>query len=285
MKRILLLAFLLIQCTSFADHRISAEKTEETETTYPSGLIGCEINPDEQAAKERKEKIEAELASLENHPWAGIYKERRFLHYQMLYLAPESGFVHARHTDFSYIGYNYGDITCEDGRLKLSLARENHTRKSRVPETEYILIPWGEERYLVPEEKMMEFCEQFNCGWYPRFFRQGERWTKLVGLPEVPEEYRKYLLNEAFDAEILSVGEPSENAFPVTLNWGSRDGLYAGMKLRVTLSDHITRFEWNSLEITAVTETQAEGIFRKHTQTPWPKEGWRISAPREWAEE
>ena len=258
------------------------------------GIESYGRSSDEQTAHERGLKIYDELAELGDHPWAGIYSTGGFPVNKTLYLAPESGFMYTMTTCVGLSEVNYGSATCEDGRLKLSLTLPSHNTWEELNlASEFFLVPWGEQLYLVPPEKMMKFCEGFNSGSYPSFFFSKVKWglgryTKLAGLPEVPEEYKKYLLKEPLDAEILSVGEPKQNNFPVTLNWGSRHGLYSGMKLHVTLSaDSETRFLWNSLEITAVSETRANGIFqlREDSQRIEPKPGWRLSAPRRWLED
>lgn len=280
MKKILLLAFLLILCTAFAGHRIFAERII---------LIGRE-NPGERIVREKTPIIQGELAGLNDHPWAGKYWcWRPLTATETLLIAPESGFVYTRVTDYSRYDYNYGGVICEDGRLKLLLMLENDLEENSISlRAEYFLIPWGEELYLVPPEKMMAFCDDFNSGSEPFFFfRKMEKDSglhpKLAGIPEVPDEYEKYLLKKPLDAEILSIGEPKEDAFPVTLNGGSRDGLYAGMKLWVTASvDSKTRM--NFLEITTVSETQAEGIFRRYSKDSEPQPGWRLSTPRKWME-
>ena len=315
MKRILILASLLILCVpaAFIGYKVIAGIYVEKESKV--FFFGRERPSGEQEVQERKPKIREELAGQEDHPWAGHYWFSQMLFYnESLLISPESGFVYSRATDYSLYHYNYGGAIWKDGRIQLSPVVKNDDLKEDIASlrTEFIPIPWGEERYLVPPEKMMAFFDVFNSGDYPgssflRKLNSGSQWReKLTGLPEVPEEYKKYLLKEALDAEILSVGEPNQNVVPVkdsrdffrfgtklgpnnfsvTLNQGSRDGLYPGMRLRVMLFDSDSRKQsvWNLLGITAVSETQAEGVLNLDENLQ-PQSGWRLSAPRRWIED
>jgi len=84
-------------------------------------------------------------------------------------------------------------------------AREPGRRRDFSFERELYVVPWGTETFLVPASLMQEFCALATAtGWnsmeyarYPRK-RRGDGIAllgarDLVGLPDVPEQFRRHL--------------------------------------------------------------------------------------------
>ena len=144
---------------------------KETEKEREVFFFGRERPSGEREVQEREPKIREELVGLEDHPWAGHYWFSQMLFYnESLLISPELGFVYSRSTDYSLYHYNYGSAIWKDGRIQLSPVLKNNDLEEEITSlrAEFIPIPWGEERYLVPPEKMMAFCDVINFGNYPR---------------------------------------------------------------------------------------------------------------------
>jgi hypothetical protein len=63
-----------------------------------------------------------------------------------------------------------------------------------------ILVRWGDRRYLIAEWDHWSFCDAIRSGEEPRgrslgrfFLREGDWEKPVVGLPDVPEEWRSFL--------------------------------------------------------------------------------------------
>lgn len=89
--------------------------------------------------------------------------------------------------------------------LREEPVRQPERRRDFKFERELYVVPWGAETFLVPASMMEEFCALATASsWnsmryadYPRK-RRGEELAffgaeNLVGLPDVPEQFRRYL--------------------------------------------------------------------------------------------
>ena len=80
-----------------------------------------------------------------------------------------------------------------------------------IPE-KFLPVPWGERLYLIPAKGIIKFCNEINSRWEPRkgphgsfFLKQEDRIQEAQGLPEIPEKFRPYLLEEPVDAAIIDI--------------------------------------------------------------------------------
>jgi hypothetical protein len=148
--------------------------------------------------------------------------------------------------------------------------------------------------YLVPADGMVGFCNEVNDGSEPAsgrsgsyLLRRGDEKLKVTGMPDVPREYRPYLLKEPITAEITAVGRyrthpglagTTFRETTVTVNAGKRNGLLPGMELVVTSPDMVER-----VKITKVSEEAAEGTVTQSGDTDRaPKVGWKLSTWAPW---
>jgi hypothetical protein len=88
--------------------------------------------------------------------------------------------------------------------------------------------------YLVPTNKVVEFCSEVNQGGEPRsqnwgdYYLRRNDWNKPVaGLPAVPEPWTKYLLSKPVSGNITELIGKQE----AWLNRGADQGLLPGMIL------------------------------------------------------
>jgi hypothetical protein len=119
----------------------------------------------------------------------------------------------------------------------------------RVLTQKYAFVTWGERHYLIPTNRLVDFCNAVNAGDEPRqegpgqFLLRVKDWEKNVnGLPSVPADYKKYLLGKPLVAATVKVSTTlQEETIPgrgdkrrgmvVAVDKGTRHGLQNGMRL------------------------------------------------------
>ena len=243
------------------------------------------------AVRERSQKVKAELATLDGHPWAGTYHIIIPLgEHCTLDVAPDAGYAY---TCFSsdqadengnlLIDQNYGSVTWENDHLKFS-----HTLESDgddfASSTEFIPIAWEKRLYLVPANKIMDFCNAFNARHpllYAFLLRNDFKTKPDTGVPDVPEEFKPYLLDDPVEGEITAVGETREfrkisaqvKETPITINKGSQDGILTGMTFWVAKPDKI----FYPVTLTEVAETESVGIIEQPIAETTPQVGWSVA--------
>ena len=245
----------------------------------------------ERATNAKRKKIQAEIARLRSHEWAGEYFAGDGLGMNTsLVIAPKAGYVFEWHGCLGLYDRNYGNVTNTNERIRLTFTFENQRKGLEGIAPELIVISWESRRYLVATDDVVKFCNSVNGGREPRnqihgsyLLRQGDEEKAVTGFPKVPEKYEDYLLAKPIDATIVAVGSYTtrpmidESRFkdtPVTLDVGTRQGLRVGMELAVTEPPHV----WESVRVTKVDETRSEAIMTQiGEEEPGPRAGWRLS--------
>jgi hypothetical protein len=250
----------------------------------------------QRSADAQRKVILAEIATLKDHQWAGDYYKGDGLGVNVSFaIAPRSGYVFEWHGCLGLYGLNYGSMVCTNGRITLSFTYRNADGFAGIS-PELIPVSWESRHYLVPANDVVGFCNAVNHGLEPRavaygsyLLRRGDEKNEATGVPNVPEQYRAYLLARPIEAVITAVGHyttrPSITTSkfkhtPVTLNAGSKSGLLVGMELVVTKPETIVE----SVLLTIVSTDQAEGIMvQAGEREPGPKVGWRLSTRSPWS--
>lgn len=242
----------------------------------------------ERTAERLRTKINNEIRSLKSHPWAGEYYEGNGLGVgKRLVLAPASGYVFEWHGCLGLYDRNYGTIVVTNDILHLSFTFTNVQEGFQGMDSAFIPIEWGDRRYLIPTNDIVEFCNSVNLGWEPRtgihgfhFLRKGDERKLVGGLPKVPSGFENYFLKKPVTAKIIAVKHSSmrpsiasgefRDTF-VTLNAGAKQGLLPGMKLCAT------GLRTESLVLTKIEEDQSEGRITQMEEDPAPESGWVFS--------
>ena len=235
----------------------------------------------------RRGKIKTEIDTLKDHSWAGHYSiGDGFMSRVQIVLAPKSGFIYTAESldqiglNGGLIDQNYGDVNWENGRIKLSPVLENSTEVS-LP-IEFIPITWDEQLYLVPANGIIDFCNAVNSGLVFSFVRNGDLGTKPpTRMPDVPEEFKPYLLEEPIDGQIIATEETKTIRkhsslvweTVVTINKGIRDNVLPDMKFHVTNPKAIS----GEIKVTMVMETESKGIMSQGEAPETSQIGWSVS--------
>lgn len=209
-----------------------------------------------------------------------------------LYLAPGSGFVFEWRGCLGVYDRNFGAVTTTNGVIHLSFVFTNRQEGFRGIEPAFFVVRWGDRRYLIPTNDVVEFCNSVNLGWESRdsvrgfhLLRNGDEKIKVDGFPDLPAGYERYLLKEPILAKIIAVEPHSfrpsvvEWKFkdtPVVLDVGMKQGLLPGMKLLATGE------RWESLVITKAEENRSHGVITQTEGEPGPEPGWVFSTRAQW---
>jgi hypothetical protein len=180
-------------------------------------------------AFQRDIAIDHELAGLPDHDWAGHYRGQCW----DLRLAPKNGFcVHFLPPFYHQGGPHYGSVEEHDGQIQLNWSNGGDSSR-------FHLIRWDKRRYLVSQMKLASFYltagtgdepPQYGQSWF--LGRTGNEHDPIIGLPEVPDDYRHFL-RDIVRAQVKSIGPESHDDKPpiasVTLEVGTADGVVPGL--------------------------------------------------------
>lgn len=245
---------------------------------------------------EREDRIKAELEALGNHEWAGNYYLGDGLGVNIsLTLGPKSGFVFDWHGCLGLYDRNFGRVREEDGRIELACEFENGRKGIRPIAEELIPVRWGSRRYLIAADEMVKFCNAINAGSEPRhgghgsfLLRRGDSEKEVGGQPEVPGEFRRYLLEKPIEATVRMIGAVQTHArdrgytyrtVTMLLTVGKRDGVLPGMKFYLDVPAKTAK----TAKVTVVREEESEAEARLiMSYTKPPVAGAKASTAAPW---
>lgn len=234
----------------------------------------------DEAAEPQRQIIRDEISSLPNHRWAGEYYEGDGLGVNVsLMLAPKSGFVFELRGCMGLYDVNQGQITDRFGALELAFRFPN---QRKIFAQQLVPIAWGARRYLIASDKMIEFCNAVNAGQEPRdrrhgfyLLRRGDEAKQANGSPDVPDEFKCYLLSNPIEAQLIEVKERRGKQTRVRLNRGENDGLLSGMELHLVDTDGL------AIQSAKVTVSEPEACEAEMTRIldreATPRVGWTLS--------
>jgi hypothetical protein len=280
-------AFLTVLAPALAQQPQNAKSDPSQQPSFRDRAQKCQelLEKEREAIEARQQRIEAELKDLDRdklpkehwaRDWAGEYYQGDGLGANILFrLAPESGFSYTWHGCMGLYDGNHGDIAevFPDGlRLKLAIPADLSTFET-VSDRLYF-VPWGEERFLVPECLLMKFVNNYNEGGFaraemyhiPRLIRDknyhGFR-SAPPGLPKLPDKYAKLLRTKPITLTVAKVdakppkhvtGEVHSHAFDVVLEGGATAGAFVGMEFSIGQG-----LNMGVLTLTEVGETTSRG--------------------------
>ena len=247
-------------------------------------------------AEKRQAKIKKEFGTLDKHPWAGEYGYGDGLGVNVtLVIAPKHGF------DFEWRGClgtydrNHGSVSFA-GNIVSLLCKYPNKEKSRIGVAEELIpVPWGNRNYLIPKDDVVGFCNEINSGNEPRtgfygnyLMRSGDEEKKVVGWPDLPDQYMACLLTAPLEANLIRVGDSIVR--PSICDWnfkdtvvfldvGEKDGAQVGMELH--LIEHASGVE--TVKITKIHDATCECLMIGF-EDGWvaPQVGWKFSTNPEW---
>jgi hypothetical protein len=256
------------------------------------------MKAEREAALQRADRIEAEVAELKDHDWAGRYSTGGGLNGLTVLVAPRNGVVFVHWSDIGDHDRNHGDIReIQADRLMLDLAIDPRLGEKELFWSEMLIVRWGPRRYLLSTQGVKRFCNEYNSGHLdPRRFgghapfilvRDSDVKLPADGMPELPEEYRRFLLPEPIDGELIEVGPRESHPMPqgmnmdalrvtATANVGAEHGVFIGMEFCI-----VEPSTYHDSTVIAVEAKQCTVEFRDYPHRDErgvdPKVGWKLS--------
>jgi hypothetical protein len=107
-----------------------------------------------------------------------------------------------------------GRCSIVDGVLRLVPEGPFSSDLRELMGNDFVSVPWGGRRYLIPEKERLVFCSIVNLGAIPKYMRSGpfslrevDRRKPPAGRPEVPPEWSPFLLLKPVTGTITEVLE------------------------------------------------------------------------------
>lgn len=227
-----------------------------------------------------------EVASLQNHPWAGEYYSGDGLGVNIsLAVAPKSGYLYEWRGCGGLYDRNYGPVACTNDRLQLTSRLPKRESSGGIAD-ELIPVRWGSRQYLIAPDEIVGFCNAVNDGTEPRddihglhLLRRGDEAKTATGFPTVPDEFKDYLLARPIEAEIIKVEAWTDEKTIIMLNRGKTHGLRPGMELHVFDPDE----QVDSATLTKVENDRSGAMMAQLLgDEPAPRIGWKLSTRSSW---
>lgn len=248
----------------------------------------------------RRDQILREIDAGKAGAWAGWYTSFHGETTSTGFLwAPESGYLQFVARDNATLDdVSYGRVAMEGTTVRLlpeiPIGKDVHSFNTLYGE--FFAIRWGSGRYLVPTDRLVRFCDAVSSG-DPSEVGQflcidrGNAWPPAA-MPDVPEEYRKYLDARPIVARVKSISRVQTDQDVtynrIVLSAGSADGVRTEMKFWLHRPRRRT-FEHLELRITSVDRHSSEAVIesipfdRDDQKYLDPKPGWsfRNRIPKE----
>jgi hypothetical protein len=127
-----------------------------------------------------------------------------------------------------------GACSVVDGCLRLLPEGPYSSHMRAFLPNDFVPVRWGGRTYLVPEKQGLHFCSVVNRGDMPTNMRNGpfvmvphRSGERPQGLPDIPAEWRPFLLKEPLTGKIIEL-LPHQ---VVVIDVGTKVGLKAGMEI------------------------------------------------------
>lgn len=268
-------------------------------TSLPSSVISQNADTDEwldkrfeeasRIAKQREVRIEEELAHIEDNEWTGEYTYGDGLGVNVrLIFAPRSGFVFSWRGCLGLYDLNYGPVEWDERKLTLQFENQNERKGFQRISPEFVPVRWGDRHYLIAPDQFVDFANAINAGFEPiahsgRFLlKEGDEQKSVKGQPDIPAQYKAYLLDEPIDARVVSIGETRtvETDFSplrittLVIDRGSMHGMFEGMELHTFRPSNM----FETVTVIKVEQQSSEvQIEQFELEDPLPSADWEFS--------
>lgn len=220
----------------------------------------------------RRDRILRELDAGKAGAWAGWYTSFHGETTSTGFLwAPESGYLQFVARDNPTLDdVSYGRVAMEGTTVRLlpeiPIGKDVHSFNTLYGE--FLAVRWGSARYLVPRDRLVQFCDAVASGDRSELGQflgidRVSNWPP-AGKPDVPDKYRKYLEARPINARVKSIAQTRTDQDVtydrIALSAGSADGVRVEMKFWL----HRPRrrsFEYLELRITSVDRHSSEAVL------------------------
>lgn len=239
-------------------------------------------------ARNRWEAIRLEASGLPGDEWAGDYRafDGPTISTHLAW-APASGFMvwweNCSRPQFARV--NYGGAVLTDGSLKLTPELPAGGPGSYRVGSEFVPVKWGEQHFLIPSDRMVNFAYAANSGSVEQvesFLMKTADYEKdRRGRPDVPRAYRKYLRMKPVAATVSGFAPEQGGWYPkLILKAGRAEGVVPEMRLYLSRPGNV----YMQIEVTDVGEHTSEAFVRMATFSDGregeikPAVGWKFTS-------
>jgi len=173
------------------------------------------------AVVRRRESVLAELAKKPSEEWAGEYYEGDGLGENMsLYVAPASGVAATWFGCMGLYGANEGELErTEDRKLSFKFNRPNDESRFGMFPSSVRFVKWGQRRYLLPDDRLIDFVNAINHGLEPSndpygmfLLAREDRGKAISGLPDLPDAMLAQIRSTPLLVRVSSVEEQTKRS-------------------------------------------------------------------------
>ncbi len=235
--------------------------------------------------------FQREMLMLADHDWAGAYYYGDGLGCNVsITLSPKTGMTYKWIGCSGLYDIDYGpivDIQHDYIDVKLSLP-SIHQGYDAIKERFY-RVRWVNRHYLIPGEDMIQFCNAVNSGskyGINYLVRREDRDKPVFGLPDVPEQFRSYLLESPIECHITQIesqttaGDDYETLL-CRIDAGRNAGLTTNLELYLSAENS---FEWQ-VDVEEILADSSGVRISKRLNLPtdyFPQVGDLLSTRRYW---
>ncbi len=289
------LCAVVVLCTVIAalDHGEGHSKVVEAPGRATDQLLSGRTVSD--GLGEREAQVRSDLPAKRPHPWAGRYYIGNGLAGRdYVELTVPSGIACTQHYCIAPPVTEYGTaVEISKNRLRVKFQNKSTHLLFSGNSADLMMVQWGDRRYLIPAEDMMEFVSAVNLGTELRYgsfpLRAGDEKKQVRGKPELPEEFARLILERPVRAKITAIGKPvvedganglrRDRRVKVTIDRGKSHGIFVGMKLALDEVEFgpLTR---TSRVVSVRDKTAVVAlVLPRRTQegASKPRVGWRLS--------
>ena len=248
---------------------------------------------DEAAIEQRRMRIQGEIATLKQHPWAGEYYEGDGLGANIrMSLAPQTGIAATWHGCMGLYGANRGKVVVRDGELRFEYEKPNKQGFGGFPDA-LRPVRWGVRRYMIPDDRRIAFVNAINHGREPRegvhgmfLLAEGDESKAAEGLPDLPPADLALIRRTPMQVRVVSIDHVEKKksdtdcgfTYRMTLDRGANDRLATGIELKSVAQPRV----WETATIDTVaanTSTATLAVWFDDCAHPKtvPVAGWTLS--------
>lgn len=268
------------------------------------GATGTAVEPLELSApdplpRQVKERREHVLAAIEHAPandWSAQYYEGDGLGENVIISLDENAGITATwYGCMGLYGANEGRIENEpSGRLSFHFQLPNGKPDEGpigiFPET-VIPVRWGKRRYLVPEDRGIDFVNAMHHGFEPRdgdwgtfLLARGDESKPVNGLPDLPSSLAALVREQPLVLRVTKVDAPQQSGrkeypacvYRVHFELPAGETLFKGMELRETQENSYSTATVAEIEGAAAIAEIREYAACAEVKSP-PQSGWSFS--------
>jgi hypothetical protein len=227
------------------------------------------------AIASKHNEIQVDLKSIENHPWAGSYRQTGTDEVELIELAPSGKIV--AYQNFRGLHYeNCGTAKAVGQELHVKWDYDDTQGRTCSLGDRLLVVPWGKNNFLIARGTIHSFCIRYRDTEYPLPERldyvRSEGKVLLDGQPQLPDEFKLFWDLPEIKCQITAVEKAVRKEgdhagvrkLTCTINKGSAAHIFVGMQMYASDKRSSWSFKVTSVEAQSATlETSLGRPFKE----------------------